>query len=258
MTIQLRRDTAANWSASNPVLSDGQPGYDKTNGLIKIGDGVTAWNSLASFTAIVSDGDKGDITVSGSGTTWTIDNDVVTFAKIQNVSTSSFLGRQTAGTGDVESLTTAQAKTLLAIAAADVSGLGSLATASSVDLSTQATGTLHAAQAPAYTGDATSSAGSLTLTIPADTVTNSKLANMAANTIKGNNTGGIADPTDLTASQVTALLDAFTSVAKGLAPASGGGTSNFLRADGSWSVPSGISAAEYYARQTQYFYGDNL
>jgi len=36
----------------------------------------------------------------------------------------------------------------------------------------------------------------------------------------------------------TALLDAFTSGAKGLAPASGGGTANFLRADGSWATPA--------------------
>jgi hypothetical protein len=41
-----------------------------------------------------------------------------------------------------------------------------------------------------------------------------------------------------TAAESTALLDTFTSSLKGLAPASGGGTSNFLRADGTWTVPS--------------------
>jgi hypothetical protein len=34
-------------------------------------------------------------------------------------------------------------------------------------------------------------------------------------------------------------LDLFTSSLKGLAPASGGGTTNFLRADGTWAAPSG-------------------
>lgn len=55
----------------------------------------------------VSDGDKGDITVSGSGATWTIDNDAVTYAKIQNVSAASrILGRGAGGgSGDVEELT---------------------------------------------------------------------------------------------------------------------------------------------------------
>lgn len=54
----------------------------------------------------LTDGDKGDITVSSSGATWTIDNDVVTYAKIQNVSaTDRLLGRDTAGAGDVEELT---------------------------------------------------------------------------------------------------------------------------------------------------------
>lgn len=37
----------------------------------------------------------------------------------------------------------------------------------------------------------------------------------------------------------TALLGAFTSALKGLVPASGGGTSNFLRADGTWAAPAG-------------------
>jgi len=44
--IQLRRDTAANWTAINPVLAQGEPGLDTTIGLLKFGDGITAWNSL--------------------------------------------------------------------------------------------------------------------------------------------------------------------------------------------------------------------
>ncbi len=45
----------------------------------------------------------------------------------------------------------------------------------------------------------------------------------------------------LTATESTALLDVFTSALKGLVPASGGGTANFLRADGTFAVPPGTS-----------------
>lgn len=44
--FQLRKDTAANWASNNPVLLSGEPGYDTTNKILKIGDGSTAWNSL--------------------------------------------------------------------------------------------------------------------------------------------------------------------------------------------------------------------
>ena len=64
------------------------------------------------------------------------------------------------------------------------------------------------------------------------------MANMAAHTFKGNNSGSAAAPSDLTATQLTAELNLFTSGLQGLVPASGGGTTTFLRADGSFATPS--------------------
>jgi hypothetical protein len=49
----------------------------------------------------LSDGDKGDITVSGSGSVWTIDNDVVTYDKMQDVSQAALLGNENAVGGTV-------------------------------------------------------------------------------------------------------------------------------------------------------------
>jgi Major tropism determinant N-terminal domain len=45
-TIRLRRDTAANWAAANPVLALAEPGLEIDTNSIKYGNGVTAWNSL--------------------------------------------------------------------------------------------------------------------------------------------------------------------------------------------------------------------
>ena len=44
--IQLRRDTASNWTAANTVLALGEPGVETDTLKLKVGDGITAWTSL--------------------------------------------------------------------------------------------------------------------------------------------------------------------------------------------------------------------
>lgn len=45
--IQMRRDTAANWTTQNPVLAQGEFGFETDTEQLKIGDGTTTWTSLA-------------------------------------------------------------------------------------------------------------------------------------------------------------------------------------------------------------------
>ena len=94
--ILVRSDTAANWSAVNPIMTAKEIGYDKTNLKFKVGDGVLAWNALPYVNP-----PTGLLTASG-----------------YTANTARLLGRITAGTGAVEELTAAQARTLLALGTA--------------------------------------------------------------------------------------------------------------------------------------------
>lgn len=49
MPIQIRRGTATAWSATNPVLLNSEMGRATDTGVLKIGDGVTAWNALPAY-----------------------------------------------------------------------------------------------------------------------------------------------------------------------------------------------------------------
>lgn len=83
---------------------------------ISLGSGL-GWSgsSIVNTATALTDGDKGDVDVTGSGAVWTVDtnaittvkitNDAVTYAKIQNVAAQRILGRSGGLAGDAEELT---------------------------------------------------------------------------------------------------------------------------------------------------------
>jgi Major tropism determinant N-terminal domain len=81
--IEWRNGTAASWTSTNPVLSQGEKGVETNTGQFKIGDGATVWNSLAysgqtgaTQTAnyrSFGDGSDGNVTISSGVTTLTRD-----------------------------------------------------------------------------------------------------------------------------------------------------------------------------------------
>jgi Major tropism determinant N-terminal domain len=48
--IQIRRDTAANWTSVDPILANGEMGLETDTVRIKWGNGVSVWSALAYFT----------------------------------------------------------------------------------------------------------------------------------------------------------------------------------------------------------------
>lgn len=182
--------------------------------LVSDGGGSASWQ-----TAGVPDGGKQDIVVSSAGTIWTIDNDAVTYAKIQNVTaTDRLLGRDEAGSGNIEELSVS--------GGIEFTGSGGI-------------------QTSAFTGDVTKSAGGTSTTIANDAVTYAKLQNVSATSrVLGRKSSGSGDAEECTLSEV---LDFVGSAARGdilYRGAStwtrlGAGTSGrFLRTNGTGADPS--------------------
>jgi len=161
----------------------------------------------------------------------TIAADSVDNTKLANMAQNTIKGRVSAGTGDPEDLTAAQVKTLLAYTAADV---GAVPTSRTVTAGTGLTG-----------GGALSANITLTVAFGTTNTTacvgnDSRLSDARTPTAHASThkSGGgdaikldeLAAPTDIT------TLNATTSL-HGLLPKLGGGTTNFLRADGTWAAP---------------------
>ena len=142
----------------------------------------------------------GDVTSVAGALATTIANDAITNAKLANVATATIKGRVTAAAGDPEDLTPAQAKSVLAIAAADVSGLAASATTDTTNASNIASGTLGAARLPAFgSGDVSFAAAGGAGTVANNAVTYAKMQDVSvASRLLGRGDGGAGDPQEIT------------------------------------------------------------
>lgn len=153
------------------AVGRGGTGASTLTGVV-IGNGASAMTAVSSSTALqvlrvnsggtgyefatisggsLTDGDKGDITVSASGATWTIDNQAVTYAKIQNVTDARLLGRSAGSAGSVQEISIGSGLSLSGGILSSVAGGGSVTTVSVVSANGFAGTVANASSTPAIT-----------------------------------------------------------------------------------------------------------
>jgi hypothetical protein len=115
--VTLPQPVLLGGQAADPALpQDGTLWLNTTTGEVKVRSAGTSFALGAGGGGGIADGDKGDITVSGAGATWTIDAGAVGLPKLADLDTGRLIGRATAGTGTPEALTAAEARALLNVA----------------------------------------------------------------------------------------------------------------------------------------------
>lgn len=133
-TFALANDLAALEALTGTNTIYYRSGAD-TWSAVTVGTGLSfSGGSLTCTVSGVSDGDKGDITVSGSGATWTIDPNVVDNAKLRDSAALSVIGRSANSTGDPADIAAGSDGHVLRRSGTTL-GFGTIATAGYADAS---------------------------------------------------------------------------------------------------------------------------
>lgn len=146
----------------------------------------------------------GDVVSTGDGQT-TVTNNAITYAKFQQAAAGyTIIAKPTTGAGNFSGLVASTNGVLRRDGSGDLA-FGTLVTGNYGD----------------------------------STVTLAKLPNVSAGSVIGRSAAGSGVLSALSNTQLTTLINTFSSSTAGVVPASGGGANNFLRADGTWAVPAG-------------------
>jgi hypothetical protein len=84
--IQIRRDASTIWAVNNPILLQGELGYETDTNYLKIGDGTTPWNDLGYWSGGLT---GGGLIVKKNSTTVQTPTNVLNFSDDFNVTPSS-------------------------------------------------------------------------------------------------------------------------------------------------------------------------
>lgn len=84
--IQIRRDTSTRWTVNNPILLEGELGYETNTNYMKIGDGTTPWNDLPYWSGGLT---GGGLIVKENSTTVQTPTNVLNFSDDFTVTSSS-------------------------------------------------------------------------------------------------------------------------------------------------------------------------
>ena len=127
---------------------------------------------------------SGDATISNTGSL-TIANNAVTLAKFQQIATASFLGRSTAGTGNVEVLSVSTVRTLLSISNVEDTALSTWAGSTNlITLGTVTNGTWNGSLiSPVYGGTGVANNVASTLTISGNFATTFTISGITSVTL---------------------------------------------------------------------------